>query len=152
MEVHYLLVARHAERAPDGSHNFLGAGFDYIWAESLPHMISLHFAAKVIFDLADLQESQVIHEISMKLVDPDGEVMLDAGPKLIPPGNIPPDCDIYNAHIMFTFNGLVFYKAGRHHSELYVDGNLAKRTPFRVELIPKEKPADQPVTQESRHG
>lgn len=148
MEVHYLLVARHAEQAPDGSHNFLGAGFDYIWAKSLPHLISLHFAAKVIFDRTDLQESQVIHEVSMKLVDPDGELLFEAGPNSLPPGDIPPDLDFYNNHIMFTFNGLVFFKMGRHYCELYVDGSLAKRTPFRVELIPKAEPEDQPAAQE----
>ena len=108
MEVHHLLVARHAERATDGSYNFLGAGFDYIWADSLPYLTLLNVAAKVSFDRAD---SQIAHEFGVKLVDPDGEGMLEAGPIPVPQHEIPPERDCFNIQFNIVFNGLVFFTA-----------------------------------------
>src|ERR1700751_2296925 len=91
MEVRYLLLARYAEQAPDGTHTIVGGGWDVQAVPALPFEIPFIVAgAKVALDRADLD---LPHVVQIRVLNPQGETFFASERTDVPPRILPPNRD-----------------------------------------------------------
>ncbi len=132
MEVRYLLLARYAEQAPDGTHTIVGGGWDVQAVPTLPFEIPfIVVVAKVALDRADLVRP---HVVQLRVLNPQGETFFVSEETDVPPQVLPPDRDNVIINISLTFHQVTFYGDGVYRFQVLCDDELARETPFRLEV------------------
>ena len=138
MEVDYLILARHAERALDGSFNVLGAAVDVQPTPEFPVVYpAFYVLAKITLQQTDLDRP---HVIMVRFKDQNDEVMISAGDMLIPVQELPPDRTHSFANVILALQNAIFPTEGVYRCELLIDGKVEKTARLRFELQMPIKP------------
>jgi hypothetical protein len=136
MDVRYLLLARHAEMAGDGTLNMLGGGVDLQPVPALPFGVPiLYVVLKADFGV---QEGSCTHAFQLRAFNPAGEQFLDSGSIDMPSqAPFPPNRDRAQANVVLALQNILFTAEGVYRFELLYDGESVKDALLRVELAGK---------------
>jgi hypothetical protein len=139
MDVLAFFPARYAENSPDGTMTIVSGGMIHVKVDSFPFMFrSLAVVAKVLLDEDD---ASAPHVMKVRLVNPAGDVSFETEEFETPVDALPPDMDYLNVDLALVLSNALFQSEGRYWFELLFDGELIKRTPFRLKLkVPSGTP------------
>jgi hypothetical protein len=140
MDVRYLLIARYAEVAPDGSVNLIGAGSDVHLSSALPTALPmLYVVAQVALDMEDVASS---HTLKIRVVDPQGGQITETDVINIgAQANVPADREHLGAKIVLGLQNIELKEYGRFLIQLYYDDSVVKRAQLRVDPVQGDAPA-----------
>ena len=143
IEVHYLILARHAEPTSDGAFNALGAGMAGLVVTALPAVFPIFYVlSKVIFEQEDLDRE---HIMGLRVLDPTGETIAGYSQVAVPyEEKLAPDRPFLHANSTLGLHNLLFKTEGVYRFELILDGEVAKTARFRIELQPPLESAQLP--------
>jgi hypothetical protein len=123
LELHSLVICDYALTAQDGKISAIGI-FGQITVGRLP---SVHGQ---FFIVAVLEADPGTHELSLQVVSPSGEPLLQSPPTMTM--EVPPNTT--TANIVADVKGLQIRELGRHRIELRAGDRVLGTTPFNVNL------------------
>ena len=128
MEVIYILAADYANTTHDGKLNVMGI-FGQIRYPNFPaHHPQMHFVAQINYELQDYGSE---HELTIKLIDPDGaDIVSVTGPINVRSEN---GEKIPDLNVILPLNNVLLEKPGRHEFAVIVDGE--KKSYLGVDVI-----------------
>ncbi len=124
LDLHSLLLCDHAITAQDGKVSAIGL-FSQINVTRLPTTYAR------LFIVAVLEADPAEHNVSLQVVSPNGEALLQRPPQMRL--NVPPNAT--TANIVAELKGLQLKELGRHRLELRAGDRVLGNTPFTVNLI-----------------
>jgi hypothetical protein len=124
LDLHSLLLCDHAITAQDGKVSAIGL-FSQINVTRLPTTYAR------LFIVAVLEADPGEHELTLQVVAPNGEALLQRPPQMRL--NVPPNA--VTANIVAELKGLQLKELGRHRIELRAGDRTLGSTPFTVSLI-----------------
>ena len=83
MDVRYLMLARHAELAPDGAANLIGAGSYLRYDMATPTVLPMLYIATQL--TMTVEEAAAPHAIEFRVLGPRGEQIAESDPINLPP-------------------------------------------------------------------
>lgn len=130
MQVTLGVLADYANVTREGKLNVLGI-FDRINARGLP---AIHHAMQLVMRLeAHYAELGRAHSIEIRLHDPDGDTIFEVKGDFTPRGGTPGELTAANQII--AINNLTLPKEGGYTFAIFVDGDLKKQIPLRVQRV-----------------
>lgn len=124
LELHSLLLCDHAITAQDGKVSAIGL-FSQINVTRLPTTYAR------LFIVAVLEADPGEHEVSLQVLSPNGEALLQRPPQMRL--NVPANAT--TANIVAELKGMQLKELGRHRLELQAGDRVLGSTPFTVNLI-----------------
>jgi len=150
MEVRYVLLARYAEMALDGTISMIGGALENIPAPTVPYPIpTIYFAAKIALSREETREQ---HVLGIRVIRPDGSELASVRDIAVPSGfELAPEKNFMNANTIVALQGVVLETYGVYLFQLLYDGEVAKDArlvvepvePNRVTVQPDAKPEGQ---------
>jgi hypothetical protein len=133
MDVSLAVLADYANVSREGKLNIMGI-FDRIYVRQLPGQFP---PMQVVIRLeAHFAEMGREHTIQIQLRDPDGETIFDINGNFTPMGGQAGETAPLN-HII-GFGNLPLKKTGGHSAVIWVNGDLKKEIPLKVDRAPDE--------------
>jgi len=134
MQVKLALLADYANVTGEGKLNILGI-FDRITIQQLP---VVHPQMHLILRLeAHATERNRVHNIEIRLHDPDGETVFEVKGDMVPQGA---SVLSTSTNQILTLNNLQLEKVGGYNFVVFVDNDLKAEVPLGVELAPTPPP------------
>jgi hypothetical protein len=140
-ELDYLLLADGATQRPDGKIDIFGAGFDQIYASSVP--VRHQQLSIVLRVLITVHEAENNHHLELILMSEDGPEVARASADVNP---VPEEvraqfgpADRVGVGAVLNLAGLIFPTFGRYHLAALWDGTEL-RQPVRLRLSPMPPP------------
>lgn len=142
------LIAALCHYATEHGNNLTVSGcFDKIIARQLP-IIQHHFTIALRLLITHETDNNDEKEFCLSIIDTDGRLL---DPVKMPycvdiDTSLPPSADFISRNYIFNCHGMEFAFPGEYSVDFSVNGNLAIRIPFRVEIDPDyEESPDPPV-------
>ncbi|CAN5635166.1 hypothetical protein BH23GEM9_BH23GEM9_06050 [soil metagenome] len=127
MHVKLALLADYANVTADGKLNILGI-FDRISVHEIP---AVHPQMHLILRLeAHPAERNRVHNVEIRLYDPDGDTVFEVKGDVVPQGNVG---DMIATNQILTLNNLQLSKSGGYIFVVFVNNDLKSEIPLGVE-------------------
>lgn len=111
----------------------IGGIFDRVMAARMPWQ---HPSMSLVFRMNVEAGEERQHALRLQCVDPDGAEVIPPLEQRVTAGA----SDAYSsasANFIFGVGGIVFSRPGRHHFEIFVDGEHVRTVPFEVVMLPE---------------
>jgi hypothetical protein len=137
MQVKLALLADYANITAEGKLNILGI-FDRINVEEVPAVHpQMHFVLRLE---AHPAERNRVHNVEIRLHDPDGTTVFEVKGDVVPQGQVG---QTLATNQILTLNNLQLQKSGGYTFVVFVNNDLKSEVPLGVEV---EKPPDHAET------
>jgi hypothetical protein len=134
MKLRYLFLSDHAEVAPDGRLNLLGADFDTFYAPVLPVLVPFFYIVGKV--RCDPEEFGVEAPFEIWIVDPDGNPLEYTRVNGRITGTAPNDPAIPGgAGLLILMQNCLFPQFGIYRVVLRLGDQEAERLAFKVQMI-----------------
>lgn len=128
MEVIYILAADYANTTHDGKLNVMGIFGQIRYPKFPTHHPQMHFVAQINYELQDYGSA---HELTVKLIDPDGaDIISVTGPINVQPAN---DGRMPDLNVILPLNNVLLEKPGRHEFAVFIDSD--KKSYLGIDVI-----------------
>ena len=116
----------------------LGA-FDAVFAEHFP---AQHHHLAIALRILTVDEDAGEHSIQAKLINPDGDCVLeDCGPSMTVMFHPVPETSYFRSYnLVFQINGLPFPSPGPYQFDITLDGESVAQIPIQVILRKRKEP------------
>ncbi|MFP4623530.1 MAG: DUF6941 family protein [Gemmatimonadota bacterium] len=139
MQVTFAVLADYANVSREGKLNVMGI-FDRVFTRQLPSRFPpMQLVIRLEAQFAELNTE---HTLRIQLADPDGEPLFDINGTFTPRGG-PPGQPISVNHVI-RLADLPIRKTGSHNALVWVDGDLKREVPLRVDEAPHQPPPTDP--------
>ncbi len=136
MDVRYLLLARHAELASDGSAHLIGAGSYLRYVVATPTVLPMLYIVTQLTMTVD--EAASAHTIEFRVLGPHGEVIAESEPlNLSSQQPTSEDTENVGAVVFLGMQNVSLSSAGRYRFWLHVDGNPMRDALLKIESPPQ---------------
>ena len=136
MDVRYLMLARHAELAPDGAANLIGAGSYLRYDMATPTVLPMLYIATQL--TMTVEEAAAPHAIEFRVLGPRGESIAESDPINLPPQSPTfEDAENLGAVVFLGMQNVSLSSAGRYRFWLHVDGSPVKEAILRIDSPPR---------------
>ncbi len=146
MDVRYLMLARHAELAPDGSAHMMGAGAFLRYGLATPTVLPILYLVSQL--TMSVEEAARPHTAEFRILDPQGDQIAESGALSLAPQK-PDSEDAENMAAVFFFGvqNLPLSSPGRYRFWLHLDG-----APIREALLKVVNPSATTPPQDTTVG
>lgn len=110
--------------------------FDSFAARELP---VVHPGCAIAMRFIFTPEDEGERELTIRLLNEKEEDILPQQMKANIPFNLPPGANFFSRNLVVGMQGLRFEEAGDYHLEVAIDGNVLKKLPLRVLVVPAQE-------------
>jgi hypothetical protein len=143
MDVRYLMLARHAELAPDGAANLIGAGSYLRYDMATPTVLPMLYIATQL--TMTVEEAAAPHAIEFRVLGPRGEPIAESDPINLPSQSpTSEDAENLGAVVFLGMQNISLSSAGRYRFWLHVDGSPVKEALLRIDSPARTELATDP--------
>lgn len=136
MQVTFAVLADYANVSREGKLNVMGI-FDRVFTRQLPSRFPpMQLVVRLEAQWAELDAE---HQIRVQLADPDGEAVFDINGGFTPRGTEPGQAISVNHVIRLA--DLPVRQTGVHKALIWIDGDLKREVPLRVDEPPQRPTA-----------
>jgi len=134
VDIQALLLAKYAEQTGDGLMTIVGGGIANLKFASFPHVFrNLAIVAKMLLDVSEALEA---HEFKVRILGPDGKIVVEPPDAFqTPVVDLPPPLEYLNIGLALTMTNVTFPVEGRYWVEMEFDGNVVRKTPLLVYTV-----------------